>query len=215
MSENSERFVCYECIGDPFLRNEILGEGKVSYCSYCGKYQQCICLNDLADRVDEVYRQNYRRGEEYPIFEHGEENPSWETAGDFPEFIISEMLEVEEDVAKDLTSVLSELESYRVLHDGDDSYYDSTSTYEEIPIHEYEHSWIWREFCETVMHRYRFFNEKAIELLNNLFAGIADLNYVGDKAPIREISADGDERFVYRARRAANSNDRIKGSSKN
>jgi hypothetical protein len=127
MAEDSEKYICYECIGDQFVRDDIVQRAEVNHCSYCGKDQQCICLNDLADRVDEVYRQNYRPGEEYPSFWEDEENHHWETAGDFPGSIIAEMLQVEEDAAEDLARILSDRESYGVLHDGDDSYYDSTS----------------------------------------------------------------------------------------
>src|SRR3954451_1850413 len=48
-------FVCVECIGDEYLRNEVHEVGKSGICTYCESDENnVISLEDLADRIHEV-----------------------------------------------------------------------------------------------------------------------------------------------------------------
>lgn len=206
----NDNYVCFKCIGDSFVQKDIKKRKTSNQCNYCGKRRRCINLDALADLVDEVYRRNYRPGKTYPVLEANEDDTSWETAGDDPELIISEMLGCEVEIAQDLVSVLSDREGYDVHRGGDTPYYDSSCTYGETPVYDYEHVESWHHFCEIVKHRSRFFSGSAISLLNELFAGINELNHAGQKAPVRLIDKNSPERFIYRARRANDASKRIK-----
>ena len=202
MPEKVEKNVCPECISDPFVQQWIKDEGIAASCDYCNQERVCVILSDLADWVDKVYRENYQLGDEYPVFDHGEEKPRWEMAGSDPIDIIGNMLGAEEGVAEDLVTILSDQESYAVHRDGETPYYDCSLSYEETPVHDFQHSELWDDFCFSVKHRSRFFSHESMKLLSELIGGLAQLPYSGKQAPIREIGPEDADRYVYRARRA-------------
>jgi len=210
MSSLETDFVCSECIGDPILSKRIAEMKNIQKCKYCKNHNSCIGLFDLTEIVDNVYRENYQLGELYPEYYYPEDSTRWEQSGNCPEILISEMLEVEEEIANDITNILSEQEQHDVIREGADAYYDTTSHYQEIEISDREHVFIWEEFCEKVKHESRFFNESIISLLRDLFFGIQDLKYSEEKQPLRVIGDKEDDKFIYRARKALSAGNRIR-----
>lgn len=41
--------VCHDCVGDPFLADEVKEEGARGLCSYCGETREALTLGNLAD----------------------------------------------------------------------------------------------------------------------------------------------------------------------
>jgi len=197
-----DKFVCSHCIGDPFVSKNIEEEGKSVRCNYCNKTRQCIDIDTLSDWVDEVFGRYYQIGEEHPVFIQDQDDPEWERSGEDPDTIIAELLEADELISNDLVRILSEKESWNVAREGAYPYYEDTFEYEEIPIDDSEYSSHWKEFCGLLKHQSRFFNKEAIDLLDNLFVGIEELKYYGDKSPLRIVDGNSEERFFIRVRRA-------------
>lgn len=204
------KLVCSDCMGDPILSEQIAKDKNINTCGYCNNKNPCITLRELAEKVDIVYRENYQLGEEYPSYINSDDRVGWEQKGDYPETIISEMLEVEQSVASDITEFLSEQEQYDVVRCGANAVYDDTSFYQEKEISAGEHIFIWEEFCAKLKHKSRFYNESTISLLNDLFSEIQDLKLADEKSPIRIIGGEKKERFIFRARKATSEKDRIR-----
>ncbi len=202
--------ICSSCVGDTFITEWIEENGVVEKCDYCEieVTAKCVKIEKLCDWVDEVYRENYRPGDEYSVVIEGQDKTDWGVMGSDPREIIGEMLCTEEAVVNDVVEVLSDWGNYDVSRGGE-TYYDTTSCYERIPVHDSHYSDLWNNFCNTVKHQSRFFSTSAIELLNELFAGTLKLQLTDNQALIRDINLENDERFIYRARNARGKNTRI------
>ena len=195
-----DKHICYECIGDKFVKSRIKSEGEIQKCSYCNQPREAINLSLLAEWIDDVYRENYTYGEEYPVIDQIGDGISYEIAGESPDDIISQMLEVDSDIAYDIVDILSGEEQYHVIAGGGLPLYDHTSYYEETPISSYRHSELWNEFCFKVKHQSRFYNIEATKILDSLFSQVILLQYIGEYPPIREIGPGTNSTFLYRAR---------------
>ena len=64
---NSTNSVCATCVGDTFLKVHFEGQ-QLESCHYCANRSECIELRDLADLVDEVFRNYFELGHEEPVF---------------------------------------------------------------------------------------------------------------------------------------------------
>ena len=82
MSNAECMWVCCNCTADAFLKNHIRSEAAVHECSYGASTLPCISLRDLALLMDPIYREHYE-----PVTYGG--------TGDYPEYIVQEILEVE------------------------------------------------------------------------------------------------------------------------
>lgn len=209
MSNIKNKFICSNCVDDEFIKSWIHDDGKVANCDYCGDENDCVELKELCDWVDNIYREHYQPGEEYPSF-FGGDKPEWVMAGSTPDEIIGEMLSCEEEIVIDVLSFLSEEERYDVAKDAATPYYDEGWCYEETPIFDFEHSDLWDSFCHHVKHKSRFFSTPALDLLNELFSGISEMKFSGEQAPIRTVDLNSEDKFVYRARAARTDYERIK-----
>jgi len=207
-NNNLQKYVCSTCAGNTEIKRSIFLEEKENEttkkckCSYCEKKRLCISIDSLAKAVDEIYRTDYEPYE----------------SGSYPSEIISEMLQLDHAAGKldfDLVDILSneELSS----KDGfNNPMYDAGMTYGSygeinMKINDgSEHKASWNFFCYQIKHQTRFFNNEVIKLLNRIFVGIKEFNYKDGISPIRTIQPTDDDAVFYRARHAANANERIK-----
>ena len=115
---DSEKYVCCDCIGDNYLKREIANGGDVQKCYYCDSDKAAILFDELADRVDAVFREFYTQGGEYVDFEYDSDKPSYFQNGDEPSLLINQMLWVDNtDISDDILAKLYSDESYAVNHD--------------------------------------------------------------------------------------------------
>jgi hypothetical protein len=54
-----QRRLCDECVGDQYLRAEVVLIGEMRYCHYCERERQTISLGQFADRVQKVFTSHY------------------------------------------------------------------------------------------------------------------------------------------------------------
>jgi hypothetical protein len=204
MTNNLKKYVCSECAGSNDLKQDIFDvEKETKTCNYCGRRRLCISLNSLANAVDTVYRENYEQC----------------TSGASPSEIISaEILELDGSAGKlddDLVSILSDRESGSKYKDAEPMY-DEGMTYSSLsekyaPINDgSEHMELWSYFCQRIKHRTRFFNAEMIDWLDMIFSDIGKFSYENGAKPIRTIRPTDLDAVFFRARVAANSEERIK-----
>ena len=193
------KYLCHICIGDKVLQSEIKKEGSVKKCDFCGERRKAVKLENVADRVDEIYREFCRP-----------EKPYQDEVGDHPENIIAEMLESDIDVAEEIVKFLSEKYSYAVHKDGEDDYYDTSSCYVINDVGDYDYYELWKHFCYKVKHVARFFDSKTIELLEEIFDGIKNYPSIDKNQPLRVIKPGDPDSIIFRARQADDDQSRLK-----
>lgn len=200
MKKRLHKYVCSECAGDNELKKDIFAtEREPEKCNYCSRRRNCICLESLADAVDDIYRADYLVCE----------------GGSSPSEIISEMLMLDNSAGRldiDLVCILSERESgsrYKdeeLMYCDDMTYCTFSEKYPQINDGT-KHKELWSYFCNQIKHRTRFFNIKIIEWLNSIFFGLDKIRYKGDISPVRIIPENV---IFYRARKSSSVHDRLK-----
>jgi hypothetical protein len=58
--------VCCNCVGEPFLSDEISHQGKIGKCSYCGNREKQYSLEKLSNRIETAFEIHYVRTSDQP-----------------------------------------------------------------------------------------------------------------------------------------------------
>ena len=133
MNDPEETKICYGCIGDPFLKEEVRSEGRRTTCAYCRKRRKSISLDDLADRIHGVLDGHFYltpsepEGIEYTMAKEF----GWERRGDPVDLFISEIAGLEEAIVKDIQEHLSDRFGYDAFEGGCEDPYGDQAYYEE------------------------------------------------------------------------------------
>lgn len=193
---------CTECFGDVGLKRRII-EIRPRFpdekCSFHPRFKG-IPAEAVASIVDPVFQQHYHHGEYNPYHE--------EFAGEQLEYVIGEFTESNsEAIAYALAEALIEGDDYWPP-DGGEPFYNEEYGY---VYHEYNgmhHSLLWEKFCQSITYEKRFFNNKAQDLLSEIFDGIQWQQDRSKNSPIYKISPSSNQAKIYRARIADNELDR-------
>lgn len=200
----SNRYACLQCIADRVLINEIRLINRYRTCSYCERRRLAVSIEALADRIDEVYHQVIRFGEEYPVADPNSDNPIWKSDGNSAGEIIQELIQCDTmQTASDIASILSTRYAYDVGADGETDWFDNTSDVYKIEIPRYSGFYeTWISFRESIKHSGRFFNADATALLGQILDPILNEEWPRTGSAIRTIQPTEEDRFIYRGRQA-------------
>lgn len=191
---NNSRNICFECVADNYLSQEIEKEYKISHCHYCSsKNNQAISIIDLADWIHEVLQSHFYltnenpEGYDYYLAKEG----LWERDGVEVETLISDIVGVTEDIAEEIVEELSD------CHDdkGKDAFcstqlYSFDPYYAENSPDDVEFTESWRALKLSVGKEARFFNEHAKNILEHLFKGVGKIFTYHNEPVIRDISTE-------------------------
>lgn len=203
-TSSAGKYVCADCIGDFVVKAEIEAAGRRRRCSYCKEMGRAVAIEQVADRVDDIYGAMVGEAELTPHFPNDSDRVEYRQDGSTPSAIVTEMLECAyDDIAEDVVGELSERHSYYAMKDGDTDRYDDSSDIFEIAIpRSAEIRESWRYFCDSVRHGRRYFNAEAAELLKEILDPIVDPQTPGTRSAVRLIEPGSDEGFLYRGRMA-------------
>ena len=197
--------VCNNCVKDPILSEEIKEQGKHGICDHCGKPGETTALEDLAERINDVLQEHFRLTPGYPeepvelfLYKEGE----WERRGDPTDILISDIAGLDEPIAEELASLLSEKHTYEAAKDGVENPYGSEAMYEEREAFDLGLQLAWNEFQREIQFKSRFFSVTAEHVLANIFEGLDALGTHGDSSIIRIIDPGDQEGYVWRGRTA-------------
>ena len=167
--------------------------------------RETVTLKTLANRIHEVLQEHFEltpNGPEEPFEYFLVKEGRWERRGDPVEYVIGEMAGLSENIADDVTALLSDWHSYPAVKGGEEDPYGSEAMYEERGPEDWYFRDIWTEFCNEIQSRARFFSPDAEDSLNEIFGDLTTLKAHGGRPVSREISPDDEDRFVWRARQA-------------
>lgn len=193
--------VCTNCIGEDFLRHEVIQDNDVGDCDYCNLTKiPTIKLSDLAERVNSVLNEHFHMTSPDPegIDLLAAKYGHWEQPGEPVTETIMNLIDSSESLAEDIRNYLSD----RYDPAGEDALIDACpyaddSYYEESKIDTYDFQESWSSFRHEILSRSRFFNLKAKTALEHLFEGISQLvTDEGDPVVRTYIAED----VIYRAR---------------
>jgi len=168
--------VCPACFGDTGLQRRI-EEIRPNYdegnCDFHPR-RKGTPLEVVAEIVDEVFRGNYDFGA--VVAEHDldpdEPHISYRQGGeDLSDSLRHLTKAVDDEVVERLIEVLESDEGLYTYHHGD-PFYDPAARYERRDPGEAGHGSLWQNYCESVMHSQRFFNDEARGFLEQIFRNI-------------------------------------------
>jgi RES domain/HEPN/RES N-terminal domain 1 len=201
--------VCYDCIGDRFLSEEVRSQGARAKCTYCRTTRESVSLKELADRIDGVIESDFSLTPTEP--QDGYElamakEDGWVRPGLPVNDLIQDIAGVNEAIATDVQEHLSDRSDYDAKEGEEDPYGDE-ACYAEKGADEWDLRETWDFVRREVRFRSRFFSSHAQEALNEIFGDIKTLCTSEGAPAIREIKPSDEDRYLYRARVAFSDSD--------
>ena len=128
--ENDSKYICYDCIGDEFLSEEVKTNGSPIQCSYCSSGSKTITLEDLSNRVHGVVEEHFVRTPSEPnwmdsiLIREGMIDV-WLPDGQQAEDLTMDIANVSEEISGDVAGTLSGRYAYRAGKYGEENPYES------------------------------------------------------------------------------------------
>ncbi len=207
-ASDTTKYICFACVEDKFLSDEIKAKGNHYSCDYCESVQESISLRDLADRIHGVLQRQFIPAsmEQIILYEHFGFETEWEWTGYVVTDVIADIVGLSEDVACELRRILSEIHGYSAVKGGEEDPYGIEARYEEKGPNDGHFKDTWSKFREEVVSQARFFSRESEEKLNEIFGNLGVLRTTDGEPVVRELSPGCPESAFWRARRIVGEN---------
>ena len=205
--EDDSKHICYDCIGDEFLSEEVKTDGAPTKCGYCSSVRESISLEDLSNRVHEVIEKHFVRTPSEPnwmdsiLIREGLIDV-WLPDGQQAEDLIFDLANVSQEIAGDVADTLSGWYAYEAGKYGDENPYDSETYYEESGPDDLDFHHGWQSFRNELMYRERFFPQSAEPILAEIFGDLEALTTHDGTPVVREVTPPDQGFSIWRARTA-------------
>lgn len=199
--------LCYQCIGETYLRAEVQREGRRRRCSYCDRMGKSYTIGEMAERIEQVFEKHYVRTSDQPnswqqtLLSDRESSYDWERDGEPVVQAIANAADIPEGAAEDIQSILDEeYGDFDSAAMGEETEFSNESYYEERGTSDRAWQEEWRDFERALKTEARFFNRTAAAYLGSIFQGIEGMStrdgrpLVIDAGPTTALTA------FYRAR---------------
>lgn len=188
--------VCPDCFGEEGLKRRIIDirpkfdEGSCQF----HPSKKGVPVSEVAKIVDEVFRNAFALGDY--------ESYSGEPKGEDLTTTLYDLTEADDDrVVQYLADALIESDDYWPP-DGEESFYDHDRGYVRHHYGFQEHNWSWELFRREILHEQRFFNERALTSLIEIFEGLHLLRDNSNSPAVYEIGVGDVNGEFWRARKA-------------
>lgn len=209
------RKLCFHCVGEAFLREEISTTGKKVKCSYCKRTARCYSIGDMAGRIEFVFDQHYTRTANEPnymqsaILSDKESSYEWERAGEETVDAIMNAADIPGRAAQDIQSILEEqFSDFDSAAMGEETEFSSECHYKEKGTNDARLQAEWQEFERSLKTEARFFSRTGARLLASVFDGIDAMQTRDGRSMIVNAGPNTSLAAVYRAR-AFQSDDKL------
>jgi hypothetical protein len=202
--------VCEGCITDDFLRAQVVSDGQVATCSYCGKVSPTIELTALAEMVREVIEENFALTPDAPsnpLEDMMAKEGEWERAGEPVLYVIADLTKVSTTIAEDIRSMLSDSVGHDARKEGAEDPFDSDAQYEESPPDDMDLKDSWSYIRRDLATRSRFFSRHLETTLSEIFTEIDGLATYDRRSVVQTLRPADPEQRLFRARIALSQED--------
>lgn len=206
--ENPEnKYLCFNCIGETYMFDEVSRLGSKAECSYCGNVLNAYSINRLAERIEEAFAQHYTRTPEDPpaylsaVLADKEINYVWERDGVPVIYAIMNAAEIPEEAAVDMLGILEEKYSdFESAAMGEETEFSANTYYKECRTDDARWQEEWKEFEHSLKTEARFFSRPALNLLHTIFDGIEEMQARDGRSMVVDAGPDTEFFSVFRAR---------------
>jgi hypothetical protein len=207
VDSQEEKRLCHRCVGEEYLRDEIKRKGTVGKCSYCDRRGRSYTVAEMADRIDTVFEQHYRRTPDQPdsfqqaMMSDRESSYVWNRDGEPVVDAIMNSADMPEQAAEDIQSILDERYGDRHAYEvGEETDFASDSYYEEKAASDFAWQEEWREFERSLKTEARFFSRLAAKHLASVFGRIHEMEAADGRPLVIEAGPNRALSAIYRAR---------------
>lgn len=205
--DEEDKRLCFKCVGEKFLSEEIRSRGRTKKCNYCGKTRRTYSIGDLGSRVEKAFDQHFFRTSdqpddwEYTLLRDKESSYNWERHGELVVYAIMNAAEIPVHAARDIQAVLEEKYSdFDRAAIGEETEFAEDSYYEETSVNDAAWRERWHAFEEALKTEARFFSRSAAALLESVFAGLEGLQTKQGRAVVIEAGPGTTFKSLSRAR---------------
>ena len=203
--------VCFECIGDAFLRAEVQSHGCAERCSYCDHVRESLKLRDLAKRINCVINWYYQLTPAHPRDMRGillKNANMWYREGNPIGEVIATVAGIGDRITEDAkTHLLCLPENQAHEKETGENPYGDNARYAEKKLIDLHYNDPWFEMQKEVRTQRRFFTSSAENTLQSIFDGLNDGATVDGERVIQAIGPKNEARFLWRARTAKTTDD--------
>lgn len=179
IDELTAKHICFRCVGEAYLSDEIELKGVGAQCSYCGEIGKSITLEDLADRVETAFEDHYTRTSDQPdsweqaLISDRESNYDWERAGESVIVAIESAAEIPSQAAADIQAILDDKHGdFDSAATGEETEFSSNTYYEEKGTNTSAWQEEWRTFENSLKTEARFFSQTGAMHLATMFGNV-------------------------------------------
>ena len=202
-----KRNICFNCIEEGFLKNQVSKKGRRRKCSYCTRIVKCYSVEELSELVETAFKEHYHRTWDQPTsFESAmladkEFNYDWERHGEEVVPAITNAAEIPEAATCDIQKILeAKFSDFEADAMGEETEFSTDSYYEESGINDAQWQDEWREFEHSLKTETRFFSQSASALLKSVFAGIDTMQTRDGRSLIVDAGPGTKFSTIFRAR---------------
>jgi len=162
----SERRICFNCVGEKVLSRRIEADGLAAHCFYCGQAGQTFSIDEMANEIKLAFDEHACRTEDSP-----------ERRGDKVADVIGMWAVIDTRPAEDIRCTLEERNEDFDM----DTYWEECSFHEDAHYEKndaeaenYEFHSRWRELTRILQTESRYFNRTVQDTLASIFEGISE-----------------------------------------
>jgi hypothetical protein len=199
--------LCYRCVGEAYLRAEMQREGRRRRCSYCSRLGKAYTIGDMAERIEQVFGQHYRRTSDQPnswqltLLSDRESDYEWERAGEPVVHAIANAADMPEEAAEDIQAILDDAYAdFDSVAMGEETEFASEACYEERGASDRAWQEEWSNFERSLKTEARFFSRTAADHLASVFSGIEAMSSTKGDPSVIDAGPGTSLSAIYRAR---------------
>lgn len=206
-SNLENKWLCYQCIGESYLKNEVQSKGRHAQCSYCRQKAQSYKIEEIAEHIETAFEQHYRRTSDQPTYwqqsllSDRESDYEWERDGEPVVWAIVNAADIPEDAAQDIQVILEDKHGdFDTAAMGEETEFCSGSYYEEKETTNHIWQQEWLNFEASLKTEARFFNQIALAHLTSIFDEIDKISTKDDRPLVIDVGPNTKLTEIYRAR---------------
>ena len=171
-----EEAICWQCVGEAYLKNEMRQEGEDRECRYCHREAKSFTLDEVADRVEAAFDVHFSRtasepdGYQRAAMNDPESPYEWDREGNRTAEAIEFAGDIPSQAASDIQSILADRHyDFDMAAMGDEMPFGDDVHYEEIMPSDEGWQEEWHNFERSLKTEARFFSRTAATKLGALF----------------------------------------------
>lgn len=204
---DAHKHICCECVGEPYLAQQIENAGQTGDCSYCGQALPRILVEELADRIEIAFAEHYVCTSAYPdswqerAMADPESTYEWEREGQPVLEAIEEAASIPSEAAVDILEILDNRHGdFDSAAMGEETEFSSDTYYEEKSASAQGWHEDWQSFEQSLKTEARFFSRSAAELFARVFGHIDTLRTKPRRPLVVDAGPNCKLTHLYRAR---------------